>query len=168
MTDEKTISALVASHAVWLTAFLRGLTGCEADAEDAFQEVWLRVFKGHVPSDPKAERAYLVKVARSVVIDRHRKNARYVLSLDDSDAEKDEMADASPSPAERFETSATREMVLAAIRDLPNGPREVLLLRIEGELTFQEISETLGIPLGTTLTWMRRATARLKKTLERR
>lgn len=166
MVGEKELSALVAAHSVWLSALLRGLTACEADAEDAFQEVWLRVIKGGGPTERKAERVYLTKIARSVVIDRYRKISRYELTVDEDSKDDDEPADLSPSPSERFECAATREEVLSAIRELPTQMRDVILMRIEGELTFQEIADTLEIPLGTVLTWMHRATARLRQRLE--
>ena len=73
--------------------------------------------------------------------------------------------DASPGPGARVERAATHEDVLSAVRSLPDGPREVVLMRIEGELTFREIADELGIPLGTALTWMRYATVRLKKAM---
>ena len=52
-----------------------------------------------------------------------------------------------------------------AVRTLPEGPRQVLLMRIEGELSFKEIASELDVPLGTALTWMRTATLKLKEML---
>lgn len=167
MTDGVEFSALVAAHATWLSAFLRGLVRCEADAEDAFQEVWVRVFKGGRLDGVASPRAYLARVARSVVIDRHRREARYAESLDVVDESggnpADGLVDTTPGPAAHVEAASTRADILAAVRALPPGPRQVVLMRIEGELTFQEIADELKVPLGTVLTWMRAATRRLKK-----
>lgn len=168
MIDSAEFSALVAEHAVWLTAFLRGLTACEADAEDAFQDVWLRVLRGCGPDNPRALRGYLAKIARSVVIDRYRRNWRMALMVDDAESalKVSEIETSAPDPAQTFESAATHEEVLAAVRSLPEGPRTVVLMRIEGELSFQEIADILEVPLGTVLTWMRRATTHLKTSLE--
>ena len=57
------------------------------------------------------------------------------------------------------------EDVRQAIRVLPEGPRQVLLLRIEGDMSFKEIAEEMSIPLGTALTWMRTATRKLRDLL---
>lgn len=165
MLTEKELSALIAEHGVWLSAFLRGLTRCEADAEDSFQEVWLKVIKGNGPKAKSSTRAYLVQIARSVVIDRFRRNGRYSLEID---ATQDSpllasLVDKSPTPAKQVESSFTHEDVLAAIRALPDNLRLVMLMRIEGELTFQEIANELNTPLGTVLTWMRSATKKLKE-----
>lgn len=169
MVQGEEFSALIATHAVWLSAFLRGLTQCEADAEDAFQEVWVRVLKFGGSADLVSVRGYLARVARSVVIDRYRKSSHLVLTLDAEDEQGttavEALEGAEPSPAEWMEKQATHQEVLAAVRSLPEGQREVLLMRIEGELAFQEIAEILSVPLGTVLTWMRRGTERLKKLL---
>lgn len=167
MTRLADLAPLVTKHAVWLSAFLRGLTRTNADAEEAFQDVWLRVLKaGGVPAGANA-RAYLARVARTVVIDRHRRVGREDLSLDAPDGTGGTPAESlvadAPLPSERVEASALHEEILLAVRSLPAGPRQTVLLRIEGELTFQEIADELNVPLGTVLTWMRAATARLRK-----
>ena len=169
MGSTKEYSALVATHAVWLSAFLRGLVRREADAEDAFQDVWMRVFKrGGIP-EGASPRAYLAQTARSVVIDRHRREGLEDLVLDAPDetgvSPVETLVDAAPLPSVQLADSATREALRSAIRALPAGPRSVVVMRIEAELTFQEIAEELGVPLGTVLTWMRRAMARLKRVL---
>ena len=171
---EKELSALVATHGVWLSALLRGLTRCEADAEDAFQEVWMRVIKlGGLPKGA-SPRAYLASAARSVVIDRYRRDGcgREVFADAASETEGGlavaEIADDAPAPDARCESAATHEEILAAVRALPSGMRSVVLLRIEGELSFQEIADELGVPLGTVLSWMRRATMKLKKIVWKR
>ena len=158
--DVESLSALVRRHAVWMQAFLRALLPTAADAEDAFQETWVRVVSKVKP--------YLAVIARSVAIDRLRRTGR-VVSLDVDDEEGSSAAeripDAAPSPRERLEAKATSEDVREAVRALPEGPRQVLLMRIEGELSFREIASELGVPLGTALTWMRVATLKLKKML---
>ena len=87
---------------------------------------------------------------------------------EDEVASSIDLVDGAPTPGESFEWRATAEDVRHAVRALPKKLRDVVLLRIEGELTFQEIADELAVPLGTTLTWMRSATARLKKTLEKK
>ena len=71
MSSGASISALVALHGKWLMAFLRGLAG--EDAEDAFQETWMRLLRLRVELREETVKAYLVKTARSVAIDRFRR-----------------------------------------------------------------------------------------------
>ena len=169
--DVESLSALVRRHAVWMQAFLRGLLPTAEDAEDAFQETWVRVVKSADKYRGGKVKPYLAVVARSVAIDRLRQMGRLV-SLDAEDGEgasaAERLPDESPSPDERFESKATAEDVreaVGAVRALPDGPRQVLLMRIEGELSFKEIASELGVPLGTALTWMRTATLKLKEML---
>ena len=148
-----------------MQAFLRGLLPTVAAAEDASQETWARVVQCAGQYRGGKVKPYLAVIARSVAIDRLRQTGLLV-SLDVEDGEGASVAeripDASPSPVERFESKATAEDVREAVRVLPEGPRQVLLMRIEGELSFKEIASELGVPLGTALTWMRTATLKLK------
>lgn len=169
--DLKSFAALVSAHSTWLLAFLRGLLPSEADAEDAAQETWLRVIRACGSYRGGSVRAYLARVARTVVIDRYRRSGVPTVSLDgNGDEDEDpaaELADDAPTPDARFETRATAEEIRREVRRLPARQREVFLLRVEGELTFEEIAAQLEIPLGTALTWMRRATGRLRQALKR-
>ena len=165
--DAKALSALVVRHSPWMTAMLRGMLP-DSEVEDALQDAWLKVIRSARNFRGKGLKSYLGVIARSVAIDRLRKGGR-TISLDATDDEEDspqhEPADNQPLPNERFESSATKEDVVRAVRDLPDGPRQVLRLRIEAEMPFKEIAEELRIPLGTALTWMRTATLHLKKKL---
>ena len=79
--DVESLSALVSRHAVWLKALLRGLLPGASDAEDAFQEVWVRVIRSAGTYRGGSVRAYLARIARSAVVDRHRRELPTV-SLD--------------------------------------------------------------------------------------
>lgn len=168
--DVASLSELVGRNTKWLIAFLRGLVPTEADAEDAFQEVWVRVIRSGRAYRGGSVKAYLARIARSVVIDRFRRAGVPTVSVDaaDGEATAEEVADASPTPSERFESCATSADVRAAVRALPLRHREVLLMRIEGEMAFKEIAAELGVPIGTVLTWMRSATLKLKEVLGER
>ena len=170
--DVSSLAALVSRHSAWMQALLRGLLPTAADAEDAFQDAWVRIIRSAGRYRGGSMKAYLATVARSAAIDRLRRSGR-MTSLD-ADCDDDGMTaaeqipDEAPSPSERFESKATAEDVRQAVKSLPDGPRQVLLLRIEGELSFKEIAAELGIPLGTALTWMRYATTKLRETLGKR
>lgn len=164
MSGGASIPALVAEHGKWLMAFLRGLAG--EDAEDAFQETWMRLLRSRVELRGETVKAYLVKTARSVAIDRlRRRHPAESLDVVDERGESaaEEIADPSPSPAERFESKATAREVREAVAELPFNWRQVVLMRVEGEMEFKDIASELGVPLGTVLTWMHRATDELKR-----
>ena len=166
--DVQSLAALVRRHATWMQALLRGMLPVAADVDDVFQETWMRVVRAASSYRGGRVRPYLATVARSAAID-HMRRARMTVSLDDEDGEGAAAAasvvDEGPYPDEAFESRATSEDVRQAIRVLPEGPRQVLLLRIEGDMSFKEIAEEMSIPLGTALTWMRTATRKLRDLL---
>lgn len=168
--DMSSLESLIRRHSVWLQAMLRGLLPSAADADDAFQDTWVRVIRSAGGYRGGSVRAYLAAVARSAAIDRMRRGGRLV-SLDDDDggvSAAEALPDAAPTPLERLESSATAEDVRRAVQSLPQGPRQVVLLRIEGEMPFKDIAAELGVPLGTALTWMRTATLKLREMLGER
>ena len=63
-------------------------------------------------------------------------------------------------------SSETTQQLQQAVHRLPESWQRVVRLRIYENLTFQQISDQLGIPLGTALTQMRRALERLKSDLQ--
>jgi len=159
------LSALIVRHSPWMSALLRGMLP-DADVEDALQDTWLKVIKSARNFRGDGIKSYLGTAVRSVAIDRLRQRGKTVsLDAEEDDTAQQELIDGAPLPNEKFESNATKEDVLCAVRELPDGPRQVLLLRIEAEMPFREIAEELHVPLGTALTWMRAATLHLKAKL---
>lgn len=168
MFDNASITQLVEEHGKWILAFLRGFLRNNADADDAFQETWLRLMKSRGDFRGVGMKTYLAKTARSVAIDRLRRQhpTESLDAVDDHGVNLAEsIEDSSPSPSEQYESEASAAEVRKAIDALPLNLRQVVLLRIEGEMEFKEIAAELGIPLGTALTWMRKATQKLKAVL---
>ncbi len=165
--DIESFSTLVERHSVWLMAFLCGMLSL-ADADDVFQEVWVRVIKKASAFRGGSVKSYLACIARSIAIDRLRREGRLVsLDIEDEvgDTPAENLQSPEPTASAWYESKATAEDVRAAIAELPICERQILLLRIEGELAFREIADELKLPLGTVLTRMRRATNRLKEQL---
>ncbi len=67
---------------------------------------------------------------------------------------------------ENFDGDDDSRVVQAAMAQLPADQREVLTLKIWGELTFREIAETLGEPLNTVASRYRYALKMLRNVLE--
>jgi RNA polymerase sigma factor (sigma-70 family) len=73
------------------------------------------------------------------------------------DAEVDEIEDTSPLPPVTLSKKATAEAVREAIAALPVDFREVVVLRELEGLSYKEISEVSGVPLGTVMSRLARA-----------
>lgn len=149
------------------------LTQNRGEAEDMFQEVWLRVVR-HLPD--QGIRKNLKPWLLTVVLNLHRdmlrkKRVRRMFFLDRKkheilEASSAEKPDVSLSdPAERAERAATWRNINQAIARLPESQRRIFVLKeIEG-LQQAEIAGQLGIPLGTVKSLMHRAVKRLQRDL---
>lgn len=155
---------LLAEHAPALKNFL-GARCRDADlTAELMQEVATRL----VTAAPRLQlkngnlRGYLFRIAASVWHDHLRRDlvrrrGAHVLQQDDRTATA---ADA-PLLARELQ-----EAVRRVVDELPAPQREVIRLRHERGLTFQQIADRLGRPLGTVLTQMRAALAKIAPALE--
>ena len=167
--DATALDKLVDRYRQPLFAWLLGMTANRADAEDLFQEVWFRVIRHAARFKDVSFRAWMWKIARNLLIDFRRK-CKPTISLDaTSDTEDDplveRLAAMEAGPTERAELDDMARHVMRAVMMLPEVQREVFLMRVQGDLSFNEIATTLGIPLNTALGRMHDAMGKLKKWL---
>ena len=73
--------------------------------------------------------------------------------------------DGQASPQERASTVEDRDALYRALNALPDLMRQTVLMRVDGEMTFREIAETMRCPLGTALWRMKEAQVRLRAKL---
>ncbi len=153
--------------------FLYRLTGSRSDSEDLMQEVFVRLVRmiGAYQHDGRFE-AWLFRIAANLCRDRVRKAMRTPkhFSIDaGSDGEGESSASALIPPAATDGADAgliRREDVDAlgrALAELPEAERMVIMLRHFSDMSFREIAETMGTPLGTALARAHRALARLRE-----
>ncbi|MBQ1278758.1 MAG: RNA polymerase sigma factor [Thermoguttaceae bacterium] len=144
-----------------LLGTLQHLLGNPDDARDALQEGFVRCWKKRDAVDEIANlRAWIFRVAYNVGLDflksgwRRRRKAVAVEELEPTarDGEPEERA------LERERLAALRD----ATRRLEGKEKDVFLLRQNGALTYEQIAQATGLPLGTVKTAMRRALAKLR------
>jgi len=147
-------------HGPRLLLCARQWTRSYADAEDVVQEAFVRYWRHqrHLPGNPQA---LLVTSIRRAALDHGRRESRR--------ARREEKAEDGLDQANRlFETTEgttdTRRLELeAALERLPVEQREVLVLKIWNELTFEQIAGALEIPPNTAASRYRYALAALRK-----
>jgi RNA polymerase sigma-70 factor, ECF subfamily len=135
--------------------------GDRMSAEDAVQETFAAVWRSARTYKPDrgAVAPWLYAVARNAIVDRSR--GRKEPSGEGPDAATDE-----PGPDERAEASYVSWRVHRALEELPQNERDVIELAYYGGLSQSEVSDFLGIPLGTVKTRTRSGLGRLADLLE--
>ena len=151
------------------------MTGDAAEASDAVQDIFLKVFRNIGGFKGEAAlKTWIFKIAFSEILNRLRwwkRRHRYAtLSLDESpngNTPGDGVADAGPTPEEVLQAKEREDAIQQALRRLSHEHRSIIVLRdIEG-FSYAEIADVLGISMGTVKSRLARARADLKKSLMR-
>jgi RNA polymerase sigma-70 factor, ECF subfamily len=132
-------------------------------SEDLCQEVFLRVYKSAMKFNSEQKfSSWLYRIANNLCIDEYRKN-KNVIKVDIEDIE----LPSSENIEEKVEKNEIEEKVKKAVMSLPQDHRTVLILKHYQGLSYNEISEILGCPLGTVKSRIHYALIELRKTLDR-
>ena len=144
----------------------RCLTRNELDAEDVVQDAYLRAvsywasFQGN---DPKG---WLLAIVRNSYYSRLRRTREHE-SMDPFDETLHGMSPDAPNPETLVADQQQKYILRGALDDLPAPYREVLLLREMEDLSYQEIANKVGVPIGTVMSRLSRARKRLHRDLMR-
>lgn len=146
------------------------LLGNHDDAMDATQEVFIKVFDGLKRFRKSSTLGtWIYRISVNVCLEHLRKRREAPMSSL-TDEERDEafaVQDPSPSPEEVAEQRNLKELVWAAIHRLPVHMRIVVVLcDLEG-LSYEEVANVLGIPIGTVKSRLNRARLALKDELSK-
>jgi RNA polymerase sigma-70 factor (ECF subfamily) len=146
MPADRELERLYDEHAAALFAFLLNLTRDEADTRDCLQEVFVKLARNPLLIDGiQNERSYLLRLAHNQAIDLIRRR-------DARDRHHSKLADDSVDLFARAadpDEAAYRQELAVALGELPDEQRAVVHLKLWEGLTFEQIAETLGIPMNT-------------------
>jgi RNA polymerase sigma-70 factor, ECF subfamily len=160
--DEAAFASLFRRHGPKVYRFAWLLTGSESLADDVTQETFVRLLDGAVGFDPARGSlpAYLCGIARHLA---SRASDTRISYVDDIDVQREAQPDdeAPPLPLDALERSRALEQLYAAVRRLPSGYREVLILVELQEMSYADAAAVAGIELGTVRSRLSRAKSRL-------
>jgi len=170
--DLNALSELIARYQNRLYRYLLRIVRRPAEAEDLFQQTWLRVVEKIRSFDGSRNfDAWLFTLARNLAIDHLRRI--HPQSLDEplaASGHGETAADRIPSrdhaPFDRALAAERRTQIAEAIAALPMTYREVLTLRFEDEMKIEEIALITRVPISTVKSRLRRALEQLRYTLE--
>jgi RNA polymerase sigma-70 factor (ECF subfamily) len=143
----------------------RWLTRNEHDADDVVQEAFLRAYRFFPSFRGTDARAWVLTIVRNAcwTFLRASRSREVASGLD----EADEPVDGAASAEEDLVRRADGARLARALDELPGEFREVVVLRELEELSYREIAEVAGIPIGTVMSRLARARRRLQTALAR-
>lgn len=160
--DDDAFTEVVARYEPRLRYYLRKMGDRPDDVEDRLQDIWFDVIRGVGRlSDPRAFPSWLYRIARARTALARRRSRPAPLPLTDADAD----VGADINSDEFTEEDAAR--VHAALNDLASDYREVLVLRFLEGMSYEEIAQVVGDPLGTVKSRIHYAKRALRAALER-
>ena len=141
-------------------------------AEDLAQEVFLKAFRALESFDPERKfSSWLFKIAHNTAIDQLRRKQLATVPLESPDEDKPDPLALLPdqkgeSPDRALDRQNLAQAIQAAVGRLRVEYREVVILRFQQDLSYEEIAEITGLPLGTVKTHLHRARKAMARHLE--
>jgi len=157
--DDKAYKELYDLYERPLYLYILRLLNSEADAEDVFQDVWIRVYRlrGEDAAVTKFS-GLLFTIGRNLSMNALRSRRQQPEMLDDNSAEFDSMLRIAAA-----EDSDLRDLFERALAELPVAQREAFVLREYNGYAYQEIADITGDTMVTVKTRAFRARERLRK-----
>jgi len=181
-TDEQLVELAVGDNAEAFGEIVRrwerkifalcfGMLGREDDARDAAQEAFIAAYRNLKSFRGEARvSSWLHRIAVNQCLTiKRRQKTRAEDHFDNEDGSEERVFVASPlrSPARITEQAERMDLVRQAVGALPADLRQVVVMKEFEEMTFQEISETLELPLSTVKSRLYTALKQLRMRLER-
>jgi RNA polymerase sigma-70 factor, ECF subfamily len=148
--------------------FAHWLAQDRSEAEDLVQETYVKALKGFSSFQPGTNfRAWVYRILRNTFLtSRTGLKASATVPLDSDDSP--ELPAGPDTPETILIEHSNQELLQTTIEALPVHFREVLLLCEVEEMSYQEIAETLSIPMGTVMSRLSRARKALRESLQQK
>ena len=145
-----------------LLAYLCSMLGDRGSAEDVLHQVFMKLLKGKVEVPGEAAKPYLFRAVRNAALNLAQQRSRNI-SLGTGEEGTEAGRQWFEAPAELGYWSAKLEN---AIRGLPAEQSEIVVMRIWGEMTFEEIATVTNVSINTVASRYRYAISKLRELLQ--
>ena len=158
----------VREHEASIFTYVLRMVGNKEDAEDITQDALLQAYRTWLQVDPEGAGGYVkwcYRIAHNLAIDSVRK--KRPRGVDDEEMER--TADTRAlRPEEVYEHRVQAGQIKECIQALEEKYREVLILRYQEDMSYEEIGEALELPVSTIETRLHRAKRMLRDKLDAR
>jgi RNA polymerase sigma-70 factor, ECF subfamily len=169
--EEEAFRILVQRYERPVYSLIHRMVASDDDARDLTQESFVKVFRSLEQFDPARNfSSWIFKIASNQTIDFLRKRRVQTISIH-ADPEKDDrpemqLLDPGMTPSGDYVETRRRERLAELMQKLPPHYRVAIELRYVQERSYDEIAETLDLPLGTVKARLHRAHHQLRSWLE--
>ncbi|MEJ7624832.1 MAG: sigma-70 family RNA polymerase sigma factor [Pyrinomonadaceae bacterium] len=136
-----------------ITSYVFRMLGDYDSALDVTQEVFIKVYRSLTKYSPEYKfSTWLYRIAHNAAIDHMRRNSVNTHSIEAENADgtfQIQIESPAASPETEHERGEWRTEIDTVVRCLPSAYRDLILLRHGRDLTYDEIAEVTGLPLGT-------------------
>jgi RNA polymerase sigma factor (sigma-70 family) len=163
---------IVRDHQVMVFSTLIRLTGSREHIDDLAQEVFLRLYRA-LPAfrGESLLTTYLYRIIANVAQDewkRRRRDDRPLVSLTEDEADwEDRLPHPSPDAEQQFAARQFRYSVEQELQQLSPVERTVLVLYHQEERSYEQIAQSLKLPIGTVRTHLHRGRKKLREGIQR-
>jgi RNA polymerase sigma-70 factor, ECF subfamily len=159
--DSDALRPLIGRYRKPLAAVLQRALGASPDVDDVYQETWMRVVRSAHSYDPSQRfSSWLFAIAFNLVKSRWAKRSNF------EHVQIPDMPSPQPSVEDRLVEGDRAARVREQIAALPERLSQAILLRYFEELSEKEMSERLGVPVGTVKSRLHTALKKLAALLE--
>ena len=169
--DENALATLINKHQHKIYSFIYSKLSDRDTADDIFQDTFIKVIKTLKSNSYNEEGKFLpwvMRIAHNLIIDHYRKTKKMPMLRETEEFSIFSiLSDDSHNAESRIITQLIENDLKKIIEQLPEDQKEVLVMRMYQDLSFNEIAESTGVSINTALGRMRYAIINLRKIVKK-
>ena len=169
--DENALAVLIKRHQSKIYGFIYSKMPDRDVADDVFQDTFIKVIKTLKTNSYNEEGKFLpwvMRIAHNLIVDHYRKNKKMPMLRETEEFSIFSiLTDTSLNAESRIITDVIEKDLQKIVQELPPDQREVLMMRIYQDLSFNEIADLTGVSINTALGRMRYALMNLRKVIDK-
>ena len=169
--DENALAVLIKRHQSKIYGFIYSKLSDRDVADDVFQDTFMKVIKTLKSNSYNEEGKFLpwvMRIAHNLIVDHYRKNKKMPMLRETEEFSIfSVLTDSSQNIEGQMITDLIKKDLQRIVEELPADQKEVLMMRLYQDLSFNEIAELTNVSINTALGRMRYAILNLRKIIEK-